>query len=143
MKSILIRWIHIKPCLGDLATKNDRSVADIYVNNLKQDMKNKLQEKGYVIQDININIAFEDSSNYGKIQSINLRLYFNEQKNRTTGVNTISINKIEDINIDNNINSKEKNSSGNKNLSMTQINEVKDYLSNIYDVKKKNININE
>ena len=35
----------------DLSNNNDKSVEEIYISNLKQDMKNKLQEKGYIYEE--------------------------------------------------------------------------------------------
>ena len=54
----------------DLSNNNDKSVEEIYISNLKQDMKNKLQEKGYIAENIEVDIELKDEAYYGKINKI-------------------------------------------------------------------------
>ena len=65
----------------DLSNNNDKSVEEIYISNLKQDMKNKLQEKGYIAENIEVDIELKDEANYGKINKIILSVYKNEESN--------------------------------------------------------------
>ena len=93
---------------------NTRSIKDIYVSNLKADISAKLKEKGYEIDTSDIQI--KDDENY-TIEKITLKLIKMEQIG-----NTIS----------------QKDS---KTLSDDDKQEVKDYISETYDIDKKNINI--
>ena len=107
---------------------NTRSIKDIYVSNLKADISAKLKEKGYEI-DIS-DIQIKDDENY-TIEKITLKLIKTEQKQEKN--NEIVINTVE---IGNTISQKDS-----KTLSNDDKQEVKDYISETYDIDKKNINI--
>lgn len=107
---------------------NTRSIKDIYVSNLKADISAKLKEKGYEIDTSDIQI--KDDENY-TIEKITLKLIKMEQKQEKN--NEIVINTVE---IGNTISQKDS-----KILSDDEKQEVKDYISETYDIDKKNINI--
>ena len=107
---------------------NTRSIKDIYVSNLKADISAKLKEKGYEIDTSDIQI--KDDENY-TIEKITLKLIKTEQKQEKN--NEIVINTVE---IGNTISQKDS-----KTLSDDEKQEVKDYISETYDIDKKNINI--
>ncbi len=107
---------------------NTRSIKDIYVSNLKADISAKLKEKGYEIDTSDIQI--KDDENY-TIEKITLKLIKMEQKQEKN--NEIVINTVE---IGNTISQKDS-----KTLSDGDKQEVKDYISETYDIDKKNINI--
>ena len=107
---------------------NTRSIKDIYVSNLKADISAKLKEKGYEIDTSDIQI--KDDENY-MIEKITLKLIKMEQKqgkNKEIVINTVEIG--------NTISQKDS-----KTLSDDDKQEVKDYISETYDIDKKNINI--
>ena len=107
---------------------NTRSIKDIYVSNLKADISARLKEKGYEIDTSDIQI--KDDENY-TIEKITLKLIKMEQKQEKN--NEIVINTVE---IGNTISQKDS-----KTLSDDDKQEVKDYISETYDIDKKNINI--
>ena len=107
---------------------NTRSIKDIYVSNLKADIYANLKEKGYEIDTSDIQI--KDDENY-TIEKITLKLIKMEQKQGKN--NEIVINTVE---IGNTISQKDS-----KTLSDDDKQEVKDYISETYDIDKKNINI--
>ena len=107
---------------------NTKSIKDIYVSNLKADISAKLKEKGYEIDTSDIQI--KDDENY-TIEKITLKLIKMEQKQGKN--NEIVINTLE---IGNTISQKDS-----KTLSDDDKQEVKDYISETYDIDKKNINI--
>lgn len=107
---------------------NTRSIKDIYVSNLKANISAKLKEKGYEIDTSDIQI--KDDENY-TIEKITLKLIKMEQKQEKN--NEIVINTVE---IGNAIS--QKNS---KTLSDGDKQEVKDYISETYDIDKKDIDI--
>ena len=107
---------------------NTRSIKDIYVSNLKADISAKLKEKGYEIDISDIHI--KDDENY-TIEKITLKLIKTEQKQEKN--HEIVINTVE---IGNTISQKDS-----KTLSDDDKQEVKDYISETYDIDKKNINI--
>lgn len=107
---------------------NTRSIKDIYVSNLKADISAKLKEKGYEIDTSDVQI--KDDENY-TIEKITLKLIKMEQKQEKN--HEIVINTVE---IGNTISQKDS-----KTLSDDDKQEVKDYISETYDIDKKNINI--
>ena len=107
---------------------NTRSIKDIYVSNLKADISAKLKEKGYEIDTSDIQI--KDDENY-TIEKITLKLIKMEQKQEKN--NEIVINTVENGNA---ISQKDS-----KTLSNDEKQEVKDYISETYDIDKKNSNI--
>ena len=107
---------------------NTRSIKDIYASNLKADISAKLKEKGYEIDTSDIQI--KDDENY-TIEKITLKLIKMEQKQEKN--TEIVINTVE---IGNTISQKDS-----KTLSDDDKQEVKDYISETYDIDKKNINI--
>ena len=107
---------------------NTRSIKDIYASNLKADISAKLKEKGYEIDTSDVQI--KDDENY-TIEKITLKLIKMEQKQEKN--NEIVINTVE---IGNTISQKDS-----KTLSDDEKQEVKDYISETYDIDKKNINI--
>lgn len=107
---------------------NTRSIKDIYVSNLKADIFAKLKEKGYEIDTSDIQIKDDESYT---IEKITLKLIKMEQKQEKN--NEIVINTVE---IGNTISQKDS-----KTLSDDEKQEVKDYISETYDIDKKNINI--
>lgn len=126
-----------------LTTNNEKAMGEIYISNLKADMKNKLEEKGYKVENINLKVELEDEKNYGKVNEIALFVSkLKEEDNTNKKNNTIAINKIENVKIGNELeNAKEVKAS--KDIGNSEKSEIKDYLASVYDVKKKNIRINE
>lgn len=126
----------------NLATNNEKTMEEIYINNLKADMKNKLEEKGYMVENLSLNIEVNDDKNYGKVNEIILVVSKLEEESKDKANNTIAINKVEEVKIGNKI-SETTNIKNKKEISDIDKNGIKDYLSSVYDVKKKNIRINE
>lgn len=55
------------------------SIEKMYTTNLKQDIKAKIEEKGYQVNKVNVLVETKDEKNYGKIHKITLHI---SQKNR-------------------------------------------------------------
>ena len=139
----------------NLASTNEKTTREIYLNNVKTDMTSKLEEKGYTVHSIEIETKTEESYTIEKI-SLNLEKA-NEEKEESknenyqeqqVAQNVIPINTIEEIQIqigeetspeqEQQDTSSEKNS---KKLTSTQKKEIREYLSETYGVKEKNIEI--
>ncbi len=128
-----------------LISHNNQSTEEIYLNNLKQDMKQKLKEKGYLIEKIAIQLELNKEEQYGRIYGIDLIVSkIKEEKNENEGATNIIINTI---NIGNKlIDKQDKNKQTNEktsNISSSEERQIKEYLSGVYEVNKKNIRINE
>lgn len=139
----------------NLASTNEKTTREIYLNNVKTDMTSKLEEKGYTVHSIEIETKTEESYTIEKI-SLNLEKANEEKEESKNGnyqeqqeaQNVIPINTIEEIQIqigeetspeqEQQDTSSEKNS---KKLTSTQKKEIREYLSETYGVKEKNIEI--
>ena len=128
----------------DLNENQQQQIRNIYETNLKNDIKEKLKSKGYEAIKISLNI---ENNNQYTLKNINITLKKAEETKKTE--NTIkTVNEIE-IQIGSNTNSKNNeqkensNSQNNStNLSNKEKNELKQYLSGIYEIDEKNISIN-
>ena len=111
----------------------NKNVKDVYVDNLVTDIKNKVKEKGYNVLDVDVDIDMSDD-NYGKINSIYVSLSKMIEASDISEIKTI--NKI-DINI-----SEENENKVEETLTSNEMKELKEYLSQYYEVEIKNIYIN-
>lgn len=127
-----------------LTSNNDNSVEEIYINNLKQDMKQKLKEKGFLVESSTVKIELQEGDNYGRILEINLALSKLKEEDTKEQSSNIIVNDISKISIGNTVKNETTSSNSKENkLSSSEIKEVKDYLSSVYEVSNKNIYINE
>lgn len=131
---------------------NQSSIMEMYSSGLKADMKAKIEAKGYTVNSIEIDIANDESY---AIKAIRLEVEeaSDEEKEETNEeiVNKIetvdSVNKVEiSITDDSTSNStvEEETSKNNSksSISYTKRNELKEYLSGVYEVNENNITIN-
>ena len=149
-------------------TDNESNIQNIYISGLKDDMKAKIEAKGYIVESIDIEIANDDTYS---IKSISVQVYKNDVEDKdidnddnnsnTNKIEEISkvekVEKVEKINIDtNNKNDSEDNnessnslnnnsannsSNENNNLNNSEISDLKEYLSSVYEVNEDNITI--
>lgn len=114
-----------------LDSNNESNIKEMYKINLEKDMKSKLEEKGYVVNSISIQI--NNDKEY-TIKSVDLKIgkKAEEEPKKTNST-------IEKVNIQIGIENKEQN---NENIEITEKekNEIKEYISSTYEVNKKKIN---
>lgn len=121
-----------------LEEENDNQIKDLYLNNIKSDVKQKLKEQGYIVEEIQIEADLESEEAYGKIKKMNLQIKKGETKqeeNKISPVNRIEIGEKKEE--ENQISENEEKIGGG------EIQEIKTYLSTTYNVEKKQIKINE
>ena len=111
----------------DLENNNEEQIKNMYETGLKQDIKSKLNDKGYNISNMDIELEEEY-----KIKKITIRI----KKNKKENENIKKVDKIE-IRV---IKEKEEEI---KNITEKEIEELKDYINSTYEVKKENIIIEE
>lgn len=119
----------------------EKQIKEIYQNSLKNDMKEKIKAKGYKV--INIFVDIEDNEQY-TINEISLRLEKREEQEEVQNTQS-NIQEVEKVTIQ--IGDKEQNEISEENntqekLSSIEKKELKQYLSNIYEIEEKKININ-
>lgn len=116
-----------------LDNNNENNIKEIYVSNLKTDMKSKLEDKGYIVNSISIEINEDDEYT---IKSVNLKI---SKKNKEEENITNSVQKI------NILVSIENEAILTQEQEITEItakerNEIKEYISSTYEINKKKIN---
>lgn len=153
---------------NQMELQNEDNILSIYVSGIKEDMKAKIEGKGYVVDDININVAKDGSY---EIQSIVLdvekRTNYSTENTKTESTenqldNIENVESIEEVNrvdisvLNDNIeksnnnnssnnsieNATETTSNRNNDLSIMQKQELKEYISSVYEINQNNITIN-
>lgn len=123
--------VSAKSSQENIENNQQNQIKQVYITNLKNDMKQKIQEKGYSVKSLTLEISNDGQYTLKKIfAQVSKRK--NEENNEVNGVNEINItisNTTENIEEDISISTKEKN-------------DLKAYLSGIYNLEEKNININ-
>lgn len=110
---------------------NSNNIKDIYESSLRNDIKAKVAAKGYNAK--NIKLEIEDDEEY-TLKKIDIEIYKNMEKDK---------NDIETIqNVDINISQKSTENDMQEKLSEKDKRKLKDYLSGVYEIDEKNININ-
>ncbi len=121
----------------NLENINNSNIKEVYILNLKKDIKAKIEDKGYIVNSIQIEI--ENTDEY-KVKNIDMTLSKRENKKEETEEK--NINEIEKVNIEVKIeNSTTKETTEMIRLTTKEIVEIKEYISSVYEIDKNNINI--
>lgn len=110
---------------------NSNNIKDIYESSLRNDIKAKVAAKGYNAK--NIKLEIEDNEEY-TLKKIDIEIYKNMEKDKKD-IETIQ-------NVDINISQKSTENDIQEKLSEKDKRKLKDYLSGVYEIDEKNININ-
>ena len=129
---------------NEIEIENENNIMEMYVSGIKQDIKLNIEEKGYVVT--NVDIEIEDNKNY-KIKKIIVdaeNIMKEENTDEKNEIDKIEIINDITINISNEIiqNNKQENSNNKNLLSFTQKQELKEYLNQRYEIDKNDIIIN-
>ena len=123
--------VSAKSSQENIENSQQNQIKQVYITNLKNDMKQKIQEKGYSVKSLTLEISNDEQYTLKKIVA-QVTKRKNEENNEVKGVNEINItisNTTENIEEDISISTKKQN-------------DLKAYLSGIYNLEEKNININ-
>lgn len=116
-------------------------IEEIYIEKLNEDIKEKLEQKGYVVNNIELEVNTKNNEEYGMITKMNINIDIlkednkkeeNVKENKTIKkvvVNKVSINEG-------------KNYKKNEVKEIPNTEALKSYLSNEYGIETKNIIIN-
>lgn len=132
----------------NLEDQNQDSIKEIYISSLKNDIKEKIENKEYKVNDIQLEVENNDTYALKSLRLIVSKVETNKTNKQDNVENQNSVNTIEkvEVNIGNTQNtSNEKTSKSNdkQNISSQDKKELKSYLSNVYEISIKNIFINE
>ena len=125
-----------------ISIDTSKYIEDTYIEKVKEDIKQKFIEKGYCTNDLKINIETQNNEDYGKINYIYMQTSKIKEAENNKKLKS-NIEEINEINID--ISKKVANTDKETKevLPLNEINELKQYLSNYYDVEMERIHINE
>ena len=132
---------------NQLENQNEEQIKGIYLSSIKNDIKEKIESKGYIVN--SVEIETEDDEQY-TLKKIILDV---EKKTETTSSNSnenesnntvLEVNEVK-INVSNTeTNTEEKKSTNKKKTISSQAKkELKEYLNGVYEISTKNIFINE
>ena len=110
----------------------ENQIKQIYETNVKKDMKQKIEEKGYKVKSIFLELANDEQYT---LKKINISLSLKEQNTEENDVKIV--NEIQ-ISVANN----NENQTGDVKISYKEQENLKTYLSSVYNLDKKDININ-
>lgn len=119
---------------------NEDIVKRMYEENLKIDIKTKVNQKGYVIGQINLEILDNDEYTLNKIYLKIIEKDEDKNQSIDSSVTTI-VENIENVKVNIGGSKKDSNeSSDNKSIiTETEKRKLKEYLSGVYEVNEKNI----
>ena len=134
-----------KSMQNEITNKNQNQIKEIYLTSIKNDIKEKIENKGYFVN--NVAVEIENNEQY-TLNKINLQVSKN-----TTDVNSVpkkentnqiveevkevKINTSNDMATSNNVKTKKED------ILAQDKKELKNYLSSVYEINMKNIFINE
>ena len=120
---------------GTLDKDNTNNIKEIYINSLKNAIKYKIEDKGYNMG--NVELEVQKNEEY-TLKNISIEIYKKEEKEENVQNET---SKIETINIDISQNTTRDNSEKEK-ISESEKKKLREYISMVYEISEKNININ-
>lgn len=136
---------------NQLAEQNESQIKEIYLSSMKNDIKEKIENKGYAVNSMEIEV--EDDEQY-TLKKIGLQISKSstdtsanvETNNTNQTVEIVDEIKIEVSNTQNNVTSNTNlNSSTTKkgNITSQEKKQLKEYLSGVYEISTENIFINQ
>lgn len=139
-----------------IESDNQSNIMNIYTSGIKNDMKAKVEAKGYIVNSINVDIADDETYSIEHIyleveeetdEQLNENVTDENNENKTENFIEM-IQSIEKVDISirkkdkDNVVENEDTTSGENKLTELKKEELKEYLSSIYEVEEKNITIN-
>lgn len=135
---------------NQLENQNQSQIKDIYLSSIKSDIKQKVENKGYQVQSINLEV--ENDEQY-TLKQLRLQVSKEAVETNSNAINNKNTNQIVEnvqevsISIGNNTQTSNNSVANTQNkkstLSSQNRKELKDYLSSVYEISTKNIFINE
>lgn len=120
---------------------NEIKIEEIYIDKLNEDIKEKLQNKGYIVNNIDLEVNTKNDEEYGMITKMDINLDIlteeNKQEEKIDENKTIKKVVVNKVSINNS-----KNYDKNDEKEIPNLENLKSYLSSEYGVETKNILIN-
>lgn len=133
--------------------QSNNQIMEVYSSGIKEDLKAKIEAKGYMVNSIDIGIANDESYSITDItidvekeEKVDGNEMVENEENTGEADSTNKVEQIENVNkVEISIADDSTNSNKNSNedsLSNSEKKELKEYLSSVYEVNKNNIIIN-
>lgn len=134
---------------NQLASQNNSQIKEIYLSSIKNDMKQKIENKGYQVQSIHLEVENDEQYTLRKINIQVCKQVIETDSNLIKQNTNQMVENVQQINISIGNNTQILNNSGGNTqdkkstISSQNRKELKEYLSNVYEISTKNIFINE
>jgi len=120
---------------NEVSDNAQSSIKKIYAQNLQNDLKTKLKEKGYISNSINISISNDDKYNIERIDiKVDEKVTNSNQDEKQVKTIVDNIKAIK-------IKVKKDDSQNNAIITENDKNEIKEYIKQIYQIDLNNINV--
>lgn len=120
---------------NEVSDNAQSSIKKIYAQNLQNDLKTKLKEKGYISNNINISISNDDKYNIERIDiKVDEKVTNSNQDEKQVKTIVDNIKAIK-------IKVKKDDSQNNAIITENDKNEIKEYIKQIYQINLNNINV--
>ena len=120
---------------NEVSDNAQSSIKKIYAQNLQNDLKTKLKEKGYISNNINISISNDDKYNIERIDiKVDEKVTNSNQDEKQVKTIVDNIKAIK-------IKVKKDDSQNNAIITENDKNEIKEYIKQIYKINLNNINV--
>lgn len=120
---------------NEVSDNAQSSIKKIYAQNLQNDLKIKLKEKGYISNNINISISNDDKYNIERIDiKVDEKVTNSNQDEKQVKTIADNIKAIK-------IKVKKDDSQNNAIITENDKNEIKEYIKQIYQIDLNNINV--
>ena len=131
----------------DITIETNNYIEKTYKQKLQEDMSQKLNEKGYDINSLNLYIETENENSYGQINGISMEISKIQKTEESNNKNITQneVNKVEsiDIKISDSIATNKTDNIEKETVTEQEIETIKDYLNLTYEIDKEKIYINE
>ena len=129
--------------INDLTIETNTYIQETYIDKIEDDIKQKVKEKGYNVNSINLKIETENEENYGYIKKIDLCISKIDEVQKIENTTDNMIEGIENVEIvisDNEASTSDSNDEK-KSISSEEKETLINYLSNEYGVETNGIHI--
>lgn len=115
---------------------NKELIKNMYIENLKIDIKSKVTQKGYIVGDVYIDVLNDDEFT---LNSINIKIDGTTDKKDNSNNTSTIVENVEQILINVGAKDNKKKDEERSVISLSERRKIVQYLSSVYEVKENNI----
>lgn len=115
---------------------NEQNIKEIYQSNLKKDMKAKLEEKGYEVRQIEVEIEDENSYEIKQVSLVLEKRKETKEEKIETREAQVNILEIEEVEIEIGESKQKEKQEEKKDMTEREKKEIKEYLTSVYEIKE-------